>query len=42
MKGICQNTTPILGSFADSREKRSYNRVIDLHWALKYFALKYI
>ena len=30
MKGICQNTTPILGSFADYRKKRS-NRMIDLH-----------
>jgi len=32
----------ILGSFVDYRKKRSYNRVIDLHWALKHFALKYI
>jgi len=39
MKGICQDTTPILGSFADYRKKRSYNRMIDLHWALKHIAL---
>ena len=42
MKGICQDTTPILGSFVDYRKKRSYARVIDLHLALKHFALKYI
>jgi len=42
MKGICQNTTTNLGSFADYRKKRSYNRMIDLHWALKHIALKYI
>jgi len=42
MKGICQDTTPILGSFADYRKKRSYNRMIDLHWVLKHIALKYI
>jgi len=42
MKGICQDTTPILGSFVDYRKKRSYNRVIDLHWASKHIALKYI
>jgi len=40
MKGICQDT--ILGSFVDYRKKRSYNPLIDLHWALKHFALKYI
>jgi len=40
VKGICQNT--ILGSFVDYRKKRSYNRVIDLHWTVKHFALKYI
>jgi len=39
MKGICQGTTPILGSFVDYRKKRSYNRMIDLHWALKHIAL---
>jgi len=42
MKGICYDTTPILGSFADYRKKRSYNRMIDLHWAFKHIALKYI
>jgi len=42
MKGICQDTTPILGSLADYRKKRSYNRMIDFHWALKHIALKYI
>jgi len=40
MKGIYQDT--ISGSFVDYRKKRSYNRVIDLHWALKHFSLKYI
>jgi len=40
MKGICQDTTPILGSFVDYRKKRY--RMIDLHWALKHIALKYI
>jgi len=39
---ICQDTTPILGSFADYRKKRSYNRMIDLHWASKHIALKYV
>jgi len=34
-----QNTTPILGSFVDYHKKRSYNRMIDLHWALKHIAL---
>ena len=33
---------PILGSFADCCKKWSYNRMIDLHWALKHIALKYI
>jgi len=42
MKGICQDTTPILGSFVDYRKKRSYNRVMDLHRALKHIALKYV
>jgi len=42
MKGICQGTTPTLGSFADYRKKRSYNCIMDLHWALKHIALKYI
>jgi len=42
MKGICQDTTPILSRFADHRDKRSYNRMIDLHRALKHIALKYI
>jgi len=42
MKGICQDTTPILGSFGHYREKRSYHRIIDLYWALKHIALKYI
>ena len=40
MKVIYQDT--ILGSFVDYRKKRSNNRVTDLHWALKHFALKYI
>jgi len=42
MKGICQDTTPILGRFADCRKKRSYNRMIHLHWALQHIALKCI
>jgi len=42
MKGICQDTTPIVGCFVDYRKKRSYNSTIDLHWALKQIALKYI
>jgi len=42
MKGICQDTTPISGSFADYRKKRSYNRMIDLHWASNRITLKYI
>jgi len=42
MKGICQDTTPILGSFVHYSKKRSYNRMIDLHCALKHIALKYI
>ena len=42
MKRICQDTTPILGSFVDYCKKRSYNRIIDLHRALKHIALKYI
>jgi len=42
MKGICQDTAPISGSFVDYRKQRSYNRVMGLHWALKHFALKYI
>ena len=42
MKVICQDTTPILGSFVDYRKKRSYNRVMDLHRALKHIALKYV
>jgi len=41
-KGICQDTIPVLGSFADDRKKRSHNRMIDLHWALKHIALNYI
>jgi len=39
--GICQDTIPILGSFTDYSKKRSYNRMTDLHWALKHIALKY-
>jgi len=42
MKGICQHTTPIVGSFADYRKKRSHNRMIDSHWAVKHIALKHI
>jgi len=42
MKGICRDTTPILGSFSHFRNKRSYNRMMDLHWALMHIALKYI
>ena len=29
MEGICQDTTPILGSSSGYREKRSHNRMID-------------
>jgi len=42
MKSICQDTTPILGSSASYREKPSHYRMVDSHWALKHFALKYI
>jgi len=42
MKGICQDTTPILGSFVDYRKKRSYNRMTDSDWVSKHIALKYI
>jgi len=42
MKGICQDTIPILGSFAGYREKQRHNRMIDLRWASKHIALKYI
>jgi len=42
MKSVCQDTTLILGSFADYRKKRSYNRMIDLHWAFKPYCPKYI
>jgi len=41
MKGICQDTTPISGSYAGCREKRSRSRMIDSHWALKHIGLKY-
>jgi len=34
MKGICHEITPILGSSAGNRAKRSHNRMIDSHWAL--------
>jgi len=40
MKDICQAQDTILGSFVDYRKKRSYNRVIDLHWAFNHFAPK--
>jgi len=33
MKGFCDGITPILDSSSDYREKRSYNRMIDSHWA---------
>jgi len=33
MKGICHDITPILSRSADYREKRSYNSMIDSHWA---------
>jgi len=43
MKGFCDGITPILDSSSDYREKRSYNRMIDSHWAWKHIiALKYI
>jgi len=42
MKGICQDTTPTLGSFAGYRKQLSHNRIRDLHWVLKHIALKYI
>ena len=42
MKSICQDTAPILDSFAGHRNKRSHNRMIDSHWALKHVALNYI
>jgi len=42
MKGICQDITPVLGSFVDCCKKRSHNRMIDSLWALKHIALKYI
>ena len=34
-----QDTTPILGSFTDYPKKRSFNRMIDSHWALQHIAL---
>jgi len=40
MNGICQDTTPFLGSSTGYREKRSHNRMIDSHWAIKHIALK--
>jgi len=33
MKGIRCDITPVLGSSADYREKRSHNRMIDSQWA---------
>ena len=36
------DTIPILVSIPDYCKKRSYNRMIDLHWALKHIALKCI
>ena len=42
MKRICQDSTPILGSSAGYGEKRYHNRMIDSHWTLKHFSLKYI
>jgi len=33
MKDICYDITPILGSSAGYREKRSHNRMIGSHWA---------
>jgi len=42
MKGICQDTTPILGSSAGYRKKWSHYRMIDSDWTLKHIALKYI
>jgi len=44
MKGICQDTTPILGIFPGYRKKLPvfHNRIIDLHWVLKQISLKYI
>jgi len=41
MKGLCCDVTPILGSSAGYREKRS-NCLIDSHWASKHIALKYM
>ena len=34
MKGIFQDTTPILGTFAGYLEKQSHNRMIYSHGAL--------
>jgi len=42
MKGICQDTTHILGRFAGYRKNLSHNRIIDFHWALNHISLKYI
>ena len=42
MKGIYQDTNPILGSFVVYRERQSHDRMIDSHWALNDIALKYI
>jgi len=39
---ICYDITPIIGSSAGYREKRSHNLMIDSHWAWKHIALKYI
>jgi len=40
MKGICHDVTPILGSSASYREKRSHNRMIGSHRARKHIALQ--
>jgi len=34
MKGIFQDTTTLLCSFAGSLEKQSHNRMMASHWAL--------
>jgi len=42
-KGICQDTTPVsVKALLAIVKKRSHNRMIDLHWALKHVALNYI
>jgi len=42
IKDVCYVFTPILGSSACYREKRSHNCMVDSFWASKHIALQYI